>query len=146
VAVAEPSAETPAVVVVGRSTSKVQCTRTDEQAQENAMWNPVSVIGKGKPEKARMCLLKRMTAAESEIQSEAAAAFWRAAARADGVGGEAEEEAGAEGGRGGELVLSPLLLMLLLLLLGDGITASSLAAGPLGCCCAGEGEAMFFLF
>ena len=71
------------LVTVGSSTSEVQCTSSDAHNHENAMWNPVSEIGKGKPEKARMCLLKRMTEAEREIQREAAATFWRAAARAE---------------------------------------------------------------
>ena len=88
------------------------------------MWNPVSVIGKGKPENARMCLLKRMTEAESEIQREAAAAFWIAAA-AEEVEEEGEEEVEAEEGRGGGL------LLLLLLLLGDELP-DSLAAGTFG--------------
>ena len=103
----EPSAagETTTLVVIGRSTSEVQWMRAEAQAHENAMWNPVSVIGKGKPEKARMCLLKRMTEAESEIQREAAAAFWSAAARAEVVVEEEEVEAAGGGGRGGGLVL-----------------------------------------
>ncbi len=60
----------------------------------------VSVMGNGKPLKARMCLLKRMTEAESEIQSAAAAAFRSAAARAEEVeGGEEEEVEELNGGR-----------------------------------------------
>ena len=119
-----PSSAATFVVVVGSSTSDVKWIKKAEQAQENAMWNPVSVIGKGKPENARMCLLKRMTEAESEIQREAAAAFWIAAA-AEEVEEEGEEEVEAEEGRGGGL------LLLLLLLLGDELP-DSLAAGTFG--------------
>lgn len=121
-----PSSAATFVVVVGSSTSDVKWIKKAEQAQENAMWNPVSVIGKGKPENARMCLLKRMTEAESEIQREAAAAFWIAAAAAEEVEEEGEEEVEAEEGRGGGL-----LLLLLLLLLGDELP-DSLAAGTFG--------------
>ena len=129
------------LVTVGSSTSEVQCTSSDAHNHENAMWNPVSEIGKGKPEKARMCLLKRMTEAEREIQREAAATFWRAAARAEEEEVEDEEVEveveEAEGGRGG-LVL--FFFFFFSLLVGEEYElTASLAVGTLG---GGDGAAM----